>query len=282
MKYDVVAHAKKIHGLSESICAIARKIGKTKFADYFQNCAAESDDSLLSYLQAHSYIDEKRQFALNLLTFPEYSTITTTDPIAIEVISRVGRRRALEADKILQPLAASDPSLYDEYGLATSYLPDSELQDLSWDQFHGAHGTEGYVFGRIITRPLISPVSLPRSMPEILEEIRMCYAFGQMTAIHGLCRTLIETALTDVCMRTGFLTKAEVESDYFFKDFPPHKRINWVLRGSSRSEAFQLYASTSRVIHGSSKPKETSTIVRNSIDLVERLYLQHASQLRAD
>jgi hypothetical protein len=218
---------------------------------------------------------------LTLLTRRDYSTITTADAIAIDVIRRVGRRQPLEADKIIKPLLTQEGEDYNEYGLAVSYVPDSTLQDLSWEEFHGWHGTGGYVLSRLVARALVSPVTLPQSIPEIMEEIRMCYAFGQTIAIHGLCRTLIETALTDVCLRIGVLTEAQVKSEYFFQDFPPQKRIRSTLRGRLRSEALDLYGITSRVVHGSNAPRETNTVIEKTIDLVERLYGEHASRLQA-
>jgi hypothetical protein len=179
----------------------------------------------------------------------------------------------------LRPLFADDTKKFEEFEMGCSYLDDSELFDLSWDDFHQWHSPGHYIQGQIVTRCLISPVPLPGALPKILSEIRMSYAFGQMIAIYGLCRSLVETALTDVCFRIGALTKAQIEDDYFFKDFPPSKRINWVFRGPDRSEAFALYTATSRVIHGTKTPTDTHNIVRRSIALVELLYARHAGRL---
>jgi hypothetical protein len=281
MDYDVVLHARNVHDLSESVCKIFRKIGKQKFIESYKKGIDRGDEiALLVSVRVNYYVSEKRELTLNLLIWPDYSTIKTADAIAIDVIHRVGRREPLAADKILQPLVIDNSEDYSQYDLAVSYLPDSKLYDVSWDEFHGWHGTEGYVLSRIIARALISPVTLPPSIPKIMNEIRMCYAFGQTIAVHGLCRTLIETALTDVCLRIGVLLEAQVKSDYFFKDFPPQKRIRWTLRGRLQSEALELYGVTSRVVHGSERPADTDTVIQNTIELVERLYAEHASKLQ--
>jgi hypothetical protein len=280
MPYDVVAHAKALDAASAAICKLAEHLGHERFAKLYRESDSLEDIGLAIELTVNSYVSEKRLFTLNVLQFPHKSaTVTTADPVATRVINRIGRNLPLPADKIVQPLVASDEKAFEEFGLIWSYLPDSEIHDLAWESFHGWHGTAGYMDGQIAVRPLVTPVSAPGALAEIIQEIRMCYAFGQMIAIHGLCRALLETALTDVCIRIGKLSQAEADSDFFFRDFPPWKRIKWVLRGAACNDAFSLYAATSRVIHGAAKPEDTRSVIRETIDLVERLYAQHAHAL---
>jgi len=284
MPYDVVANAKKVNSMSDSLCAMARQLGPKAFAECYRtgpqhlSSLLDEDPSKLSessrqalrvYYVAQDYIDTKRKLARVLLG---RCTIATTDQTAATVIRAIGLDEPLPADKILKPVLAVDPKLFEDYGMAYSYLEDSELEEVSWNEFHGSYPVSGYVSGQIVTRVLICPTSPPKAIPCIIAEIQMCYAFGQMTAIHGLCRALIETALTDVCLRIGALTQEQVASDYFFKDFPPSRRINWTLRGADRFEAFAIYTATSRVIHGTVEPSETASIVRRAVALVERLY----------
>ena len=281
MAYDLIQDAKELHNRSEAVYEIFRELGKEKFAERYKQGAGSGDtDALKVCLAVALYIAGKHTLTLNLLGFPKYATITSADPVAVDVIRRVGRRQPLAADKILQPLVIGNSDEYDDYGMAVSYLSDSELLHFSWEDFHGWYGCERYVLGRIVARSLISPVMLPKSVPDIIDEIRMCYAFGQIIAVHGLCRTLIETALTDVCLRIGVLSEAQVKSDYFFKDFPPQKRIRWSLRGRLQSEALDLYGITSRVVHGSNAPADADTVIQKTIDLVERVYAEHASRLQ--
>jgi hypothetical protein len=103
MNYDIIQHAKSVYDLSESVCKIFRKIGKQKFIESYKKAIDRRDENALSvFVEAMSYVVEKRELTLNLLRWPEYSTITTTDAVAIDVIRRVGRRQPLEADKILK------------------------------------------------------------------------------------------------------------------------------------------------------------------------------------
>jgi hypothetical protein len=209
-------------------------------------------------------------------------TLRTADPVATSVIRAIGLRKPLPADRILRPLVADNTKEFDTYEMEVNYLDDSHLLNLSWDEFHAWHSASNYIDGPLATRCLISPVALPPALPKLLDEVRMSYAFGQVTAIYGLCRALIETAITDVCVRIGALTKAQVDANYFFRDFPPARRISWVLRGSERSEAFDLYSEASSVIHGSKAPENTLDIIRRSIALVELLYARHARRLAAE
>lgn len=267
---------------------MARQLGPKRFADACRKNLLEalllSDDAptqftesdkqaCRAYAAAQDYTESKRLLTRTLLRL---RTVSTSDRTAERVIRSIGLNEPLPADRILQPILAADPKQYETYGLAYSYLEDSELEDVSWNEFHGWYSVDGYVLGQIVTRVLVTPKSPPEVISTILSEIQMCYAFGQTTAIYGLCRTLIETALTDVCVRIGALTQAQVASDFFFKDFPPAKRIHWTLRGSYKAEAFELYTATSRVIHGNARASDATPIVRRSIALVERLYSLHA------
>jgi hypothetical protein len=244
MKYNVVSHAKKVSALSDSVCALHGQLGSKDFADAFlrgsESLSRILDDlegshpkppesvrrTLRAYMASDEYMDNKRHLAINLFTCLDLVTLTTADSVAASVIRNVGLNRPLPADRILKPLVADNNKHFDDYEMEFSYLDDSELQNLSWDEFHRWYSTVGYIHGQIVTRCLITPVSLPPAIPKLLDEVRMCYAFGQMAAIYGLCRGLVETALTDVCVRLGVITKKQVEDDYFFKDFPPHRRIN--------------------------------------------------------
>jgi hypothetical protein len=296
MKYDIVEHAREVNSLSETLRATERQFGKQRFADCYRrgrgnykalldefidkehNLEQSKKQALRVYGAVRDYIESKQQLARNLLG--RY-TLTTTDRTAETVIRAIGLDEPLAADRIVKPLLAQDPKLFEDYGMGNSYLEDSELENMSWDDFHASYSVVGFVHGQILTRVLILPVTPPKTIPSIINEIQVCYSFGQMTAIHGLCRALIETALTDVCLRSGKLTPKQIADNYFFKDFPPSRRINWTLHGESRSEAFALYTATSRVIHGASEAEDTASIVRRSVALVEKLYSGHAPAMRS-
>ena len=187
MPYDVVAHAKALDAASTLICKLAEHLGKDRFAQLYREAESPEAGGLAIRMTVDSYVSEKRLFTLNALRFPHKSaTVTTQDPVATRVINRIGRNLPLPADKLVQPLVATDEDAFDDFGLMWSYLPDSEIHEISWDTFHGWHGTDGYMDGQIAVRPLITPVPAPRALSEIIQEIRMCYAFGQMIAIHGL------------------------------------------------------------------------------------------------
>ena len=106
------------------------------------------------YVTAQDYVDNKRQLALNLLTEPRFITITTTDPSAASVIRAIGLNQPLSADRILQPLTETTSTEQSraviEYDMDCSYLDNSELHDLSWDEFHRWYSTAGYIHGQIV------------------------------------------------------------------------------------------------------------------------------------
>jgi hypothetical protein len=280
MAYDIIEDAKLIDGLSTSVCHLAKRLGRRALVDSYTQGAG--DHGLAVQLLINSYVEEKRRLTLNLLKWPhEAATLTTKDPTAIRVLNRIGRRQPLAADEIVQPLVASDEKRFEQFGLLWSYIPDTEASDISWDSFHGWHGTDDYLKGIIVARPLLATVSTRLALSRIIQEIRMCYAFGQFIAVYGLCRTLFETAVTDVCVRVGVLTKEDADSDYFSRRLRLKGRIDRTLEGSARREASLLYCELSRIVHGSAEPNDVDSVIRQTINLTERLHAQNASKISA-
>lgn len=71
------------------------------FADLDDSRPKPSESSrraLRAYVTVDEYMETKRQLALNLLTCPEFVTLTTADPTATSVIRAVGLKQPLPAD----------------------------------------------------------------------------------------------------------------------------------------------------------------------------------------
>jgi hypothetical protein len=71
------------------------------FADLDDSRPKPSESSrraLRAYMTVDEYMETKRQLALNLLTCPEFVTLTTADPTATSVIRAVGLKQPLPAD----------------------------------------------------------------------------------------------------------------------------------------------------------------------------------------
>src|SRR2546430_12560841 len=98
MPYDVISAAKKLSGMSDSLCAIARQLGTKAFAECYrtgpQHLSSLLDDgpsklddssrrALRVYYRAQEYIEAKRQLARCLLP---RCTVTTKDSTAAAVI----------------------------------------------------------------------------------------------------------------------------------------------------------------------------------------------------
>ena len=278
MAYDFIKDANFIDGLSASVCHIAKRLGKKALAEAYTKGVGDHESVVQLFI--NSYVEEKRRFTLNLLKWPhEAATFTTTDTVAIRVLNRVGRRQPLPGDEIVRPLVAPDAERFEQFGLLWSYIPDSEASDISWDSFHGWHGTDDYLAGIIVARPLIAPVQVPGTLSKIIQEIRMCYAFGQLIAVYGLCRTLFETALTDVCVHVGVLTQEDVDGNYLSRRLRLKGRIDRTLQGAAHGEASMLYCELSQVVHGSAEPNNVDSVIRQTINLTERLYAQNAPKI---
>ena len=236
-------------------------------------------ESFRVFARVSTFADEKRRLVFFLL---DHASLTEGDPVTLEVLTKVATDEPFDADHIVTTLIESQPGDVITYDLVWSYIDQDDLRNRSWDDFLGSYGLDGVIQGRIDARCLLSPVEPPRELEEVIQEMRLCFAFGQLTAVHALCRTLLETALTDLCLRLGHISKKELNSEFFFKDYPPARRIQAVTpsRSEDREEAFRLYKGASKIIHGTDQPKGTGEVAARTIRLVERLYRRHANRLR--
>jgi hypothetical protein len=81
--------------------------------------------------------------------------------------------------------------------------PDKATDDDLWafgDQWFGYRDLPGYVRRLMEARPLVLPVDIPEDLHVFVHEARDCYASEHYNAVYSLTRTLLETAITDICL----------------------------------------------------------------------------------
>jgi hypothetical protein len=165
--------------------------------------------------------------------------------------------------------------------------PDKETEDDLWafgDQWFGYRDLPGYVRRLMEARPLVLPVDIPEDLHVFVHEARDCYASEHYNAVYSLTRTLLETAITDICLRLGLIPKNFYEGKYF-KDYPPYERIVRVTRGNPRLRnlILPLYKRTSLLIHGGKTVTATHalTALGEAQACVHELYMMHKAALEA-
>ena len=104
--------------------------------------------------------------------------------------------KPFESDHIIKAIIEPQPGDLVIYNLQWSYIDQDDLQNRSWDDFLGNYGLDGVIQGRLDARCLLTPVDTPKELEDIIDEMRLCFAFGQITAVFALCRTLLESAIT--------------------------------------------------------------------------------------
>jgi hypothetical protein len=131
-------------------------------------------------------------------------------------------------------------------------------------------------------RPLILPVEIPAQLHVFVHEARDCYASEHYNAVYSLTRTLLETAITDICLRSGLIPKNFFEGNYF-RDYPPHERIDRVTRGNSRLRnlVLRLYKRTSLLVHGAKTVDAAQALsaLAEAQAYVHQLYRNHQAAL---
>lgn len=145
-----------------------------------------------------------------------------------------------------------------------------QLDQLASDELYSWFDPMSYIERLIQIGTLILDIDIPKELEFIAKEARLCYAFEQYIAVSSLCRTLLESAMRDICIRTGDIKKNE--------DDKPSKLRNIISKDDPalKTRIKKLYRRLSKIIHGSipndlinvqSTFKETALIVQ---ELYER------------
>lgn len=273
--------ARNLAAMDKAICDQVKECGKGRFQElYRKGSLLDFDDSeaLRAYARVSMFVEEKRRLVFFLL---DHASVFEAEPPILRVFSMIAADKPFAADHIVKSIVAPQPGDSVTYDLQWSYIDQDDLRNRSWDDFLGNYGLDGVIQGRLDARCLITSVDTPKELNDIIEEMRLCFAFGQITAVYALCRTLLESAITDICLRLGHISKTDMNSDFFFKDYPPSRRIQAITRPRSdeRDEAFRLYRITSKIIHGADTPKASGNVASRTISLVEYLYGRHATSL---
>jgi hypothetical protein len=126
---------------------------------------------------------------------------------------------------------------------------------------------------------LVAPFQIPFDLRCFLDEARQCYALGQFSAVQSLSRTILESAVNDIAVRTGKMPKEAAEKD-MFREYPPKKRIGLVT-GDRFEQVYQHYCDLCEVVHGLSTSATSGALgsLAKTIGFVQYLYEQHQGQI---
>jgi hypothetical protein len=135
---------------------------------------------------------------------------------------------------------------------------------------------QDYVLALLRVNALISPVPVPETLRQFVEEARQCYAFDQPNAVYSLSRTILETAVNDICVRIGRMPKHVLQEDNFC-EWPFSRRLGLLSSGPCHTRAYDHYKLLCRLVHGGTTvtPGEALTALAETLGFVSQLYAVH-------
>ena len=199
------------------------------------------------------------------------STISIIDAEAREVLRKIGRNDSFRSDKAVERIE----NLNDD-DRAAQELDDADIERLGSDLFYSWYSHYEYLSALGELRPLILGCQTSESVMRLAEQIKRCYSFQQYDAAFGLCRTMLEASIRDICVRRELFRDRNDNAVLF-------ERLNWadlrnkVSSGRLNAELKDLYARLSKVLHARSTvaADEAREVFLETLSVIEELYEFH-------
>lgn len=193
------------------------------------------------------------------------------DAQAIDLLRKITTGNGLPTDKLIEHLVSITGSdqLPEEFS-------EEELDSLGSKLFYSWFSHIEYVTGLAELRPLIVRASVGENVARIVRQIKNCYAFQQYEAAYSLCRTVIEAAIRDICVRCQLFPDLG-ENVILFEKFNWRQLRERVSSGSLEQQLKLFYDELSTVLHGRKtvSKDEARHAFENTLQIVEKLYLAH-------
>jgi hypothetical protein len=158
-----------------------------------------------------------------------------------------------------------------------------DIDDLAGKLLYSWFSDREYVLGLFRSGAVVIRCRVPFELRSLVEEARQCYAFQQYHAVISLCRTILETAVTDIGVRLRLIPKSALTRRDFYKQYPPWERIDAVASEPLRTQMHNFYDIASAVIHGRETTPTVSALgaLKSTLTMVEQLYSQHGHAISA-
>ncbi|MGH7596496.1 MAG: hypothetical protein ACREOI_09090 [bacterium] len=159
----------------------------------------------------------------------------------------------------------------------------NELYEIASNELFSWFGPTEYIERLIEIGALVLGINIPKELESIVEEARRCYAFEQYIAVYSLCRTILESAMRDICLRIGKIEKIE-DTKIFYEKYRPKILIKFVSNGDSelKERVKKLYYERlSAIVHGLklSDTNGVQSAFKETIIMVQELYQKNQNRL---
>jgi len=186
------------------------------------------------------------------------------------ILQNINSGKLLFADLVCQSLEETTGNSLDLESLDLD-----ELDQLASDEFYSWFGPTEYIERLIEIGALILEIHIPRELRFIVQETRQCYAFEQHIAVYSLCRTLLESAMRDICLRTGDIKKN--------RNPRAHVLIKCLSKDDTalKKRIEDLYRRLSEIAHGSklSDSNGVQAAFKETALMVQELYEKNHSRI---
>ncbi len=193
------------------------------------------------------------------------------DAEVAEIIRKISSGDGLKSDKLVERLSA------DSKGRGSiAEFSDDEVWDLGSDLFYSWFSHHEYLEGLAELRPLVMRGATSEAVSRLLRQVRDCYAFQQYDAAYGLCRTVIEASIRDICARRQLFPELG-ENVILFEKFNWSQLRDRVASGELRNRLNALYGDLCSVLHArrTVARDEARRAYEQTLTVVEDLYASH-------
>lgn len=211
------------------------------------------------------YQELRKDLKIQLL---DQSIAVIDDAEAAELLQKLISGDRLISDRLIERLS-SDPN---GKGSIDEFDAD-ELWDLGSDLFYSWFSHHEYIEGLAELRPLIVRDATSAAVSQLLRQVRDCYAFQQYDASYGLCRTVIEASIRDICVRRQLFPELE-ENVILFEKFTWRQLRDKVASGDLRDRLSALYGDLCSVLHArrTVTQEEARQAYERTLQIIEELY----------
>lgn len=186
------------------------------------------------------------------------------------MLQKINSGKLLFADLVIQSLEMATNDRFD-----LDCLDYDELDNLASDELYRWFGPTEYIERLIEIGVLILDIHIPRELEFIVQETRQCYAFEQHIAVYSLCRTFLESAMRDICLRTGDIQKN--------RNPRPRALIKRLSKDDTalKKRIENLYGRLSHIAHGSklSDSDGVQAAFKETALMVQELYEKNHSRI---
>ena len=223
-------------------------------------------ESLVATIGA--YIELRTKLKKLLLDKP---VVKMTNGDAVEILRKIGSGGGLTSDKIIDRLA-----LHSGKDLSVDEFDDAELEELGSELFYSWYNHSEYVKALGELRPLVLRCTPSEGVARLLWTVKQCYAFQQYDAAYGLCRTLLEASIRDICARRGLFSGLGENAVL-------DEQISWgelrdkVSSGKLKEKLHRLYKRLCEVLHARRvvTAGEAHSAFKDTLEVIEQLYEEH-------